>query len=843
MGDTGGSIQPGGKLTVCGSCLDIPGGAGPRAALVQGGSLIASLPIAHRLAVNGYAVSYTVPNSLPPGTYELYVHNGCGGSAGWVRFTSFLTNPIPTINATAAPASPTAVIDLTLYAGANDDARFASAIAAVPAGGGTIMVPAGSYGLTKSLILPDGTTLVGAGRTATTLQWTADPPDNGPLLRGANKPGGGRFSFHVQDLSLVSTASFTGNGIERAYTTMPGSICRVGVAMPRIGIDSVQNGRNAIFLRQVQDTVIEDCVLDAVSSVSLLDNVSNLRLSKNIMHWRWTSVYIRGACHNLIITDNLLNQRGDSVINGWSSAANPNPGAWYTAFGSSVGGAFTKNVLWSGNRSTRDTAEIPPSYVGFTYDGGQGIYYGGITSASGTSLQLTGTTLSTLNGNPVTYDWAGAAALIVSGRGAGQWRYLASATAGASSVSIDRPWDIDPDATSVVSLINLQGRLLMIGNDYAQEPLVQPYFHALDLINAGNSYGVDGRTSNMTLWSGTHYVGHMPAWHALFLDNTVIRGPRTHLTSFTAASPAGFTAATQVYRRNISPSGAPLDITLGSKEAPWADCLIEHNQAAQITLARTGDPAIQLDGVVIRDNAMVTGGASVLSLGGQSLPAGAIAPGVQLSAWNQNRTTGQDTPCNIALGGSSPNSQPWTYIIVSPPTHGTLSGSSAVRTYTPTAGYAGHDSFRFQIDDGSTTSAIATIAIEVIANQAPIAISGSTTTANNRACSVLLSSTDSDGGAPTYSIAAAPIHGTLSGTNETRTYTPFAGYIGTDSFTFVVNDGRSQSSTATVFLTITAPIATSENQNSSSSSSNCGGGILGLFLVSAAVITLRRRKD
>jgi hypothetical protein len=60
------------------------------------------------------------------------------------------------------------------------------------------------------------------------------------------------------------------------------------------------------------------------------------------------------------------------------------------------------------------------------------------------------------------------------------------------------------------------------------------------------------------------------------------------------------------------------------------------------------------------------------------------------------------------------------------------------------------------------------------------------------------------GGALSYSIAANPAHGTLSGAAPYLTYTPDADYYGADSFTFKANDGAADSSVATVTIALAA---------------------------------------
>jgi hypothetical protein len=66
-----------------------------------------------------------------------------------------------------------------------------------------------------------------------------------------------------------------------------------------------------------------------------------------------------------------------------------------------------------------------------------------------------------------------------------------------------------------------------------------------------------------------------------------------------------------------------------------------------------------------------------------------------------------------------------------------------------------------------------------------------------------LSYTDPDGPGPyTVTIVTSPSNGSLTGSTNDRTYTPNAGFTGTDSFTWRVNDGLANSNTATVTITV-----------------------------------------
>jgi autotransporter-associated beta strand protein len=66
----------------------------------------------------------------------------------------------------------------------------------------------------------------------------------------------------------------------------------------------------------------------------------------------------------------------------------------------------------------------------------------------------------------------------------------------------------------------------------------------------------------------------------------------------------------------------------------------------------------------------------------------------------------------ITLTGSSPRGEV-TFVNITQPAHGKLSGTAPNLTYTPAPGYKGIDSFTFQTKDALTTSATATVGIVV----------------------------------------------------------------------------------------------------------------------------------
>jgi subtilisin family serine protease len=111
----------------------------------------------------------------------------------------------------------------------------------------------------------------------------------------------------------------------------------------------------------------------------------------------------------------------------------------------------------------------------------------------------------------------------------------------------------------------------------------------------------------------------------------------------------------------------------------------------------------------------------------------------------------------------------------------------------------------FAVDSSGNTESVKTAHYIINPDTAPLASSDSFTAVQDRPKELMLNATDADGDGLTYIIVSGPSNGTISGgSNASRTYTPTTGYTGTDSFTFKVNDGLSDSNIATVNINVIA---------------------------------------
>lgn len=171
-----------------------------------------------------------------------------------------------------------------------------------------------------------------------------------------------------------------------------------------------------------------------------------------------------------------------------------------------------------------------------------------------------------------------------------------------------------------------------------------------------------------------------------------------------------------------------------------------------------------------------------------------------------------DSDPDIGDGSSIIANLPFSNVmvdVVAAPQFGSLILSrDGTFTYTPDANFNGTDSFTYRFDDGSGGSDTATVSLTVNPiNDAPTAIDdvAATLAGNSVAIHALANDIDIDGDALTINAVSAAANGSVViNPDGTLTYTPNAGFSGTDSFSYTLSDG-SLSDTATVSITVEPP--------------------------------------
>ncbi|MCC5940901.1 MAG: T9SS type A sorting domain-containing protein [Balneolaceae bacterium] len=151
------------------------------------------------------------------------------------------------------------------------------------------------------------------------------------------------------------------------------------------------------------------------------------------------------------------------------------------------------------------------------------------------------------------------------------------------------------------------------------------------------------------------------------------------------------------------------------------------------------------------------------------------------------------------------------FTLIQEPSYGTLTfNSDGSFTYTahrqPTAGFQDTDSFEYKSNDQEESDDPYVVSITITpVNDAPVAQSKSFTVDLGDTHSGQVTATDVDGDALTYALQTGPDNGTLVfNTNGSFSYTANSYGDGTDSFTFVANDGWANSEPATVSINISS---------------------------------------
>ena len=496
QGDRGSLVSAGGFVRVVGKCLAVTGHA-PLLRLTGHGSVLDIKPSRSE----PFTIGGPVPKSVQPGHYDLQVHSGCGGASGW-------SSPRD-IQVVAARPAPRAVVEAEQMGvrGDGDDDTAAlqkAAVAAADRGGGTVLLPRGRFVLSDMVTLPHGVTLKGAGMALTALCWsdTDNPPE--ALIRGS---GG----FGVQDLTLYATNYRHGIVADQVGPDAG----HVRILRVRMRLDPF---RGHLTTEEVNKRFVEAQKLSTGGGDSL-------RLGGEDIEVAGCDIYGAGRCLYLSrasgawIHDNLF-------YNGrWG---------WYCISGSS-GVIFERNSITGGDLMSTggglnclDGSMISQNVYyaentlrnmfgwdreAMTTDAGGGAYYGQIASVKGSVVTLAD---APDWGNR---DWTGAGVFILDGKGQGQYRQIVRTDG--SMVTVDAPFVVAPDNTSIVTVTMIQRNYLFVNNRFEDAGVaVQMYGTSIGAIAAGN---VSARTGGFHNF-GMNYDGVQPSWFIQWIGNRIEEG-------------------------------------------------------------------------------------------------------------------------------------------------------------------------------------------------------------------------------------------------------------------------------------------------------------------------------
>ncbi len=199
---------------------------------------------------------------------------------------------------------------------------------------------------------------------------------------------------------------------------------------------------------------------------------------------------------------------------------------------------------------------------------------------------------------------------------------------------------------------------------------------------------------------------------------------------------------------------------------------------------------------------------------------------VTVTVQNRPPVAGADSATTVApnsvkiavlANDSDPDGHTLTVVGANTPGHGTATVTSDRKaiTYKPAARYSGTDSFTYTLGDGHDGTAQGRVTVAVT-NNPPIAVADSATTIAGKSVRILVLANDSDPEGYVLTIAQVTqgAHGTVTRSSDLKsvTYTPAAGFVGGDSFSYTASDGYGGTAQAQVTVTVTnrPPVAVAD---------------------------------
>ena len=460
-------ITPGGNIQLFGRNLLLAGSTPQVRFSVQGGS---SSSMAQVQAVDAYSLRITAPSSLQPGqTYDVYVSNGLGGTAGetrvdqslkaiatgvdyfqlgvaWAAKLDFYRN---IYNIRTDPRLPQKAIGNGI---ANDLPALQAAVDRASAdGGGIVFLPDGIYKLALvgggGLYMRNRVVIQGASKAGTILRygygteapgWKAD--GRWGLIWDSTIQGG------LADLTLLNIDN-TGN----FYNNMTGRGTEVFFQRVRFDLNLGSwlwwQGSNKVVISNSEFTQGVDR-LAGYHGLLQMNNCQNFVIAHNSFTYAVDGLNLNGASQG-VFEDNQVNRDGSAR---WPASLNLVNHVLILNFAEDVAILQNQFKVINGPAQNINDGET------IIAEGGGG---GGtrIDEDAGTASGATAMTLQDNSKNWPAIQLHPVVA-IVRGPGMGQWRRIASRTA--TTLTVDRAWDVVPTSASRYAIFNWGSRSWII---------------------------------------------------------------------------------------------------------------------------------------------------------------------------------------------------------------------------------------------------------------------------------------------------------------------------------------------------------------------------------------------
>ena len=551
QGDRTESATPGGWIRIFGLNLNLPTGTKIR---LSGPAATNALS---PLFIDSNAVRVDLPPKLAPGTYRVSIVSGereefPAVDAGTLEVKAAKMPPSAIFRVTDYGAVPAEPESIQYYTGmmAMGQVDSADAIqkcldAAGAAGGGIVAFPRGVIVLSHGVTVPPNVILRGAGRGLTALSWVDDmlPREKeelknlswGSLLYKTIKDPGnpphpylikGEGCFAVEDMAIYAVNHKVGIQSEMSGPNAGHvAVRRVVMRLDRF-VNSEKNSRHYADFAVVNqkrrdddpriaaiqiggpDIEITDCDIFSSRHVLIMNACSGIiarnRITAYPRHW---TVFGRRS-EKLIFEDNDCSDGGISILNVHRLLDNDLKTVAESIYSRDI--YFARNVVKDCYLEDRDGGFIPDFHAPL------GIYAGWVASSSGTELTVAGT----VEGTNAAVSWQGAIVTIMDGKGAGQYRFLKDASG--NRIEVDRPWQVDPDKSSFISVSKAFLHALVVDNDFRDSGNAVSFWGGgVEMLAARNKSVRGGSFDMITLCHDGQFI---PGLRAQFLENEITEG-------------------------------------------------------------------------------------------------------------------------------------------------------------------------------------------------------------------------------------------------------------------------------------------------------------------------------
>lgn len=396
-----------------------------------------------------YEAEVRLPKELATGEYELYVHNGSGGVAGWSEPVLFsVKQPV------AKKYYEAKDYGVKANGFTDDTEALRTALAAATQSEGTVVLPAGTVVISETIELPQGVSLQGAGQGATTLQVIQGNPMRGdfpekaeleyyandwtPNLKGYIPMIWARNNNSITDLSLVYGP---GVGLGILIAKCPGVAENIHIERIKVTANHQADGWHSSFpiliMGNTYGLVIADSDFRGWGAIEVVaNNHHQAYIARNKIVVFPTG--IANAFFTRGLNDSLI--ESNEVYYGLRNYASQN--------GKKYGNKNNPNPKTDPDVSTTHLAMVGNVYINNLarrHNDGEMMIESGVAQWWGKAKKVTATTI-TAEGTPFDGDYSDNYIMILDGKGIGQYRRIQSNTK--NQLTLDKPFDIVPDETT-----------------------------------------------------------------------------------------------------------------------------------------------------------------------------------------------------------------------------------------------------------------------------------------------------------------------------------------------------------------------------------------------------------